>query len=160
MSYGLAVWIILDMPFVYWCSFLDKACDIFYHQYLDISKFTFIYKSCGIMFTYKYYILKDLRNLGHQIFVIFWQMFLTYLTTYWQTWMIQLYKHRNLKGSGTWSVLLGRQNISDCIESKPKAVFLVVNWQALLIWNVSLKYLQHEHQNIQVGSYSSLPNLQ
>ena len=37
---------------------------------------------------------------------------------------MQLYKHRNLKGSGTLSVLIKYQNISDCNESEfPKQLF-------------------------------------
>ena len=66
----------------------------------------------------------DSWNLCHQYFItisLLWhkrQILLAYLTTtYWYTWFIQLYKHRNLKGSGTWSVLLGSQRISECIKS-------------------------------------------
>ena len=46
------------------------------------------------------------------------QMFLTCLMFYWQTWIIQLYKHRNLKGSRTWPAQRGSHIISDWIKSK------------------------------------------
>ena len=48
------------------------------------------------------------------------EIFLTCLTTYLQTYVTQLYKHRNLKGSEIRSVVLGSQNISDCIECKSR----------------------------------------
>ena len=110
----------------------------FYHQYFNFF-FFFICKACRIMFMYILLYMKkviffnillnSLWKSCHQNIIIFsllrqivlitikQQMFLTCLITNWQTEIIQLYKHRNLKGSGTWSVLLESKNISDCIES-------------------------------------------
>ena len=111
-------------------------------------------------------------NLRHQNFFKFfsfvkhivlvsmkWQMFLTCLTTYWQTWLytaIQTYKpkvQRNLISSDGEP-----EHFWLYYKEIPKKVILVVSWQALFIWNVSLKYVEHQYQTYLSRFFFISPN--